>query len=236
MKFSPPLIKGHLQRRYKRFLADVTTESGDTLTIHCPNTGAMTNCMVEGGEVWYSTSANPKRKYPNTWEISTSPAGDLVGVNSAGANGLVAEAIEAGLIGELAGYKVVRREVKLDSGSRLDFVLEQHPSDPRPCYMEVKSMTLVREPGLGQFPDAVTERGRKHLQELAELAGSGARAVLFFCVQHSGVERVSVAADIDPAYAEALAEARAQGLELLAYQADISPEQIRLQRPLPLAD
>ncbi len=189
--------------------------------------------MVEDGDVWFSTSDNPKRKYPHTWEISTTEQGHLVGVNSARANTLVAEALDRRAIPELSAYKNYRREVKLESGSRLDFMLSENPDDSRPCYLEVKSMTLMREPGLGEFPDAVTVRGQKHLRELAELARSGVRAILLFCVQHSGVTRVAVAQDIDPVYAQALHDARLAGVEVLAYSALVLPNEIRLSEALP---
>lgn len=233
MHFNPPLISAYLQRRYKRFLADVTTTDGATLTIHCPNTGAMTACMVEGGECWYSTSENPKRKYPNTWEISSTASGDLVGVNSALANKLLAEALDSKAIPELEDYESYRREVKVGKNSRLDFQLLGSAKDSRPCYVEVKSMTLMREPGIGEFPDAVTVRGVKHLQELGQLARGGARAILFFCVQHTGIERVKVAEDIDPNYASALEDARDAGVEVIAYKAHVSPQEMVLERALP---
>ncbi|MBB6522976.1 DNA/RNA nuclease SfsA [Pseudoteredinibacter isoporae] len=228
MLFSPPLIQGQLIRRYKRFLADVIGPSGEELTIHCPNTGSMKHCMMEGRRVWYSTSDNPKRKYPHTWEISENEQGDLIGVNSAAANGLLEEALNAGMVQELAAYGEFRREVKLPGGKRLDFLLEGNPDDPRPCYLEVKSMTLMREPGLAEFPDAVTKRGREHVLELKGLVEGGARAILFFCVQHSAAKCFDVAADIDPDYAAALEEALQAGVELIAYKAVFSDNEIKL--------
>ncbi|WP_299982342.1 DNA/RNA nuclease SfsA [uncultured Pseudoteredinibacter sp.] len=228
MLFSPPLIQGQLIRRYKRFLADVIGPDGEKLTIHCPNTGSMTNCMVEGGRVWYSTSDNPKRKYAHTWEIAENSAGHLIGVNSARANMLLEEALSAGLITSLEHYKSCRREVRLPSGKRLDFLLEDSEKDSRPCYIEVKSMTLMRQLGLVEFPDAVTKRGREHLEELEAIVKSGARAILFFCVQHSAAERISVASDIDPKYAESLVKARAAGVEVLAYSVHFDDQLIAL--------
>ncbi|GAA6154413.1 DNA/RNA nuclease SfsA [Pseudoteredinibacter isoporae] len=234
MLFSPPLIQGQLIRRYKRFLADVIGPNGEELTIHCPNTGSMRHCMMAGRRVWYSTSNNPKRKYPHTWEISENEQGDLIGVNSAAANTLLEEALQKGLVQELAAYKEIRREVKLPEGKRLDFLLEGNASDSRPCYLEVKSMTLMREAGLAEFPDAVTQRGREHVIALQKLVESGARAILFFCVQHSAAERFDVAADIDPDYARALAEAEQAGVELLAYCVDFTDNEITLtSRSLP---
>lgn len=237
MLFSPPLIKGQLIRRYKRFLADVIGPGGEELTIHCPNTGSMQRCMVEGGAVWYSTSSNPKRKYPHTWEISEGANGERIGINSSAANSLLAEALSNELIEPLAGYQECRREVKLPSGKRLDFCLSNAKDDPRPCYVEVKSMTLMREPGKLEFPDTVTKRGKEHLLELRQLAEGGARAVLFFCVQHSAAQYFEVAGDIDPEYAAALAQAESAGVELLAYKVRFDHNEINLlPAPLPRAD
>lgn len=236
MLFSPPLIKGQLIRRYKRFLADVIGPDGEELTIHCPNTGSMQHCMTPGGGVWYSTSSNPKRKYAHTWEVSEGPNGGLIGINSAAANTLVAEALGGDLIAPLAGYQDIRREVKLPSGKRLDFLLCNAKSDSRPCYVEVKSMTLMREQGKLEFPDAVTKRGKEHLVELKHLVEQGARAVLFFCVQHSAAQCFDVAGDIDPEYAVALREAQIAGVELLAYKAMFNNNEIVLHsEPLPRA-
>lgn len=236
MQFSPPLIQGRLIRRYKRFLADVRGPSGEELTIHCPNTGAMTYCMAAGKKIWYSTSSNPKRKYPHTWEIAETADGHLVGVNSAAANLLLEEALKAGKVSELSAYCSRRREVKLPSGKRLDFLLSEATDDPRPCYVEVKSMTLMRQQGVLEFPDTVTTRGQEHLRALQGLVEQGARAILFFCVQHNAAQSFRVAADIDPDYAQALLEAERAGVEVLAYPVEFMENQLCLgAEPLPLA-
>ncbi|MCB1645379.1 MAG: DNA/RNA nuclease SfsA [Pseudomonadales bacterium] len=233
MKFNPPLQRGVLLRRYKRFLTDIETADGERLTIHCPNTGSMRHCAEPGDIVWYSTSASKTRKYPNTWELNESPRG-WIGVNTGNANKLVREAIEAGVIAELAGYESVRAEVRYGSeNSRIDLLLT---ADNRPdCYVEVKSVTLL-EPdkgaGAGYFPDAVSTRGTKHLRELAEVAQNGQRAILFFCVQHSGIDIVSPAAHIDPDYALTLAEALAAGVEVMAWGVSCSPSRVQLDRPV----
>ncbi len=232
MKFAPKLERGRLLKRYKRFLADVSLEDGTELTIHCPNTGAMKNCLAPGEYCWFSTSDNPKRKYPNTWELATTPAGDIAGINSALANALVLEGIENQTISELQGYSSVRKEVRYgEERSRIDILLEE---GARQCYVEVKSVTLAEEGGQGLFPDAVSERGRKHLRELMVMCALGHRAVLLYCVQHGGIDRVSPADEIDPLYGKVLREAAAAGVELIAYGADISPQEIVLRRSLPV--
>jgi len=230
VKLIPPLTQGLLLRRYKRFLADVETESGEILTMHCPNTGSMKNCWEENTPCWYSDSGNPKRKYLHTLEITTTPEGALAGVNTGRANALVEEGIREGVVSELQGYDALRREVKYgEENSRIDFLLSD---GDRLCYVEVKNVTLA-EGARGLFPDAVSTRGTKHLRELQKLAQNGVRAVLFYCVQHSNIETVEAAADIDPAYAAALAEAIAAGVEVVAYRATLEKEEIRLSEPVP---
>ncbi|MFV0574375.1 MAG: DNA/RNA nuclease SfsA [Vibrio sp.] len=234
MKFSPPLQPATLIQRYKRFLADVTLPSGEEITIHCANTGAMTGCADKGNQVWYSTSDNPKRKYPNSWEISVDPQGHHICINTAKANHLVVEAIRENRIPELTGYDVLRTEVKYgQENSRIDVLLESSGENNAipPCYIEVKSVTLLQEEygkGCGFFPDTVTTRGQKHLRELIEVVESGKRAILFFAVLHSGIENVSAAHHIDSDYSKLLEQARAAGVEVICYKADISPEQITL--------
>lgn len=232
MKYQPPLKPATLLRRYKRFLADITLANGEEVTIHCPNTGSMKNCIVEGSPCWYSVSDNPKRKYPYTWELATTPSGHLAGINTGLANKLVKEAIENGLVSELSGYDQLRSEVKYgEEKSRIDFLLTGEGR--RDCYVEVKSVTLMEESGQGLFPDAVSQRGSKHLRELMAMVEQGHRAVLFYCVQHTGIERVSPAAQIDPVYAQTLAQAIDAGVEVIAYKARISPEEISLVDAIP---
>ena len=231
MRFDPPLQPGRLLRRYKRFLADIETATGEPLTIHCPNTGSMLNCMSEGARVWFSRSDDPKRKLPGTWELGETPHGRLAVINTARANGLVEEALQAGLIGELAGFTGLKREVPYgQERSRIDFRLD-YPDGP--AFVEVKSVTLgFAGSAVAAFPDARTERGAKHLRELAALARAGVRAVQLYCVNLSGIDAVRPAEEIDPAYARALREAIAAGVEVLAYGVDISPSEVRLVRRL----
>ena len=206
MKIAPPLFPATFEKRYKRFFADVRTPSGELLTLHCPNTGSMKNCLVEGSPCWYSLSDNPKRKLPGTLEIVTSSQGNLAGVNTSRPNYLVREVIEADLVPELQGYSQIRTEVRYgEEKSRIDLLLEDRSLGQ--CYVEVKNVTLDMGDGLATFPDAVTSRGTKHLRELMAMVAAGHRAVLFFCVQLTGVQRMEVAAEIDPGYAATLSEA-----------------------------
>ena len=233
MNFPEPLIPAILIRRYKRFLADVTLADGRLVTVHTPNTGAMTGCAEPGSRVWLRGTGNPDRKYPLAWELSTAPGGSLVGVNTHLANRLVREGIDAGVITELQGYTQFRPEVRYgEEGSRIDWLLQK--TGRADCYVEVKSVTLVREGGRAAFPDAVSQRGSKHLRELAGIVRGGDRAVLLFCVQRSDATVVEPAADIDPDYAAALHDAVAAGVEVLAYRAGVSTRSIRLERRLPV--
>ncbi|MCZ6831048.1 MAG: DNA/RNA nuclease SfsA [Gammaproteobacteria bacterium] len=230
MQFPSPLERGTLLRRYQRFLADVELDTGEMITAHCPNTGAMTGCAEPGRPVWLSRSDSKTRKYSHTWELVETAAG-LACVHSARANKVVLEALQDNRVEELAGYAELRSEVKYGAGSRVDLLLSD---EGRRCYVEVKSVTLYQEGGIGAFPDAVSTRATRHLRELQAVVESGDRAVIFFCVFHSGIQRVRAAAEIDPNYARALAQALAAGVETLAWGVEISPQQIRLQQALPV--
>ncbi len=235
MKYSSELIPARLIRRYKRFLADVSLEgsNGEVVTVHTPNTGAMLGCAEPGSRIWLRDSGNPDRKYPLGWEVSTSDTGVLVGVNTHLANQLVREGIETGVIPELQGYQSIRQEVRYGrENSRIDLLLE-HTARPA-CYLEIKNVTLVREQGVAAFPDAVSLRGTRHLRELIHLVQQGYRAVLLFCVQRGDAEVVEAARDIDPAYADTLQTAVNHGVEVLAYQARVTPAAIRVHGRLPV--
>ena len=225
------LIPATLERRYKRFLADVTLADGTELTVHCPNTGAMTGCAEAGDRVWLSRSDAKTRKYPHTWELVQTAVG-MACIHSARANAVVFEAVEAGQVPALAGYSTLRREVRYGEGSRADLFLAD--AERGECTVEVKSVTLCLEGGLGIFPDAVSDRARRHLEELTGVVAGGHRAVIFFCVFHAGIERVQPAWDIDPAYCEALLAAVDAGVEAMAWKADISPAGMVLERELPV--
>jgi sugar fermentation stimulation protein A len=225
------LVSGTLVKRYKRFLADVELDDGRLITAHCPNTGAMTGCAEPGSRVWLSVSDSPRRKYAHTWELVETAQG-LACIHSASANRVVREAFESGLIPGFGDYPEIRREVKYGAGSRADLLLMGAPGR---VFVEVKSVTLCRAGGWGAFPDAVSERARKHLQALQGVLDKQTRSMIFFCVFHSGVERVCAARDIDPRYSEALQQALDAGVEVLAWGARISPRAIALERALPFA-
>ncbi|MDN3653471.1 DNA/RNA nuclease SfsA [Thalassotalea ponticola] len=224
MKFSPPLKQSTLIKRYKRFLADVILEDGSQTTLHVANTGAMTGCAHPGDTVWYSTSDNPKRKYPYSWELTETADNHFICVNTIRANQLVEEAITNQVIEELVGYSRINREVKYGSeNSKIDFLLSDG-SAPN-AYIEVKSVTLL-DNSQGFFPDAVTARGQKHLRELIEVKQSGHRAVLFFAVLHSGINSVKPARHIDHQYGLLIDQAMRAGVEILAYKASFTGEQM----------
>jgi sugar fermentation stimulation protein A len=235
MRFTEPLIPATLVKRYKRFLADVVLVSGEAITAHVANPGAMIGLAAPGSRVWLSKSGNPNRKLPYSWELVEVDLGsgpELIGVNTAHPNLLAAEAIAAAAIPELAGYPSTRREVKYGRNSRVDFLLEG-PDRP-PCYVEVKNVHLMRRPGLAEFPDSVTARGAKHLDELAAMAAAGARAVMLFLIQIGSAARFALARDIDPAYGAAFDRARAAGVEAVAYRCRIDHAAIVLAGPVPI--
>ena len=218
MYFESPLQEAILIRRYKRFLADIELSDGSTRTIHCPNTGSMKNCQSKGSRIWFTESSNRNRNYANTWQIIEVDETNLVGINTNLANKLVAEAIAGKVIEQLKHYTEVRTEVPYgNQNSRIDFLLSLDQA-PHLCFVEVKNVSLALEQGVGIFPDAITIRGQKHLQELIQVQKLGHRAVLLFCVQHTGIEIVRAAGNIDPEYARLLGFAARNGVEILAYR------------------
>ncbi|SMF79819.1 sugar fermentation stimulation protein A [Tistlia consotensis] len=230
MLFAEPLVAALLLRRYKRFLADVVLADGTELTAHCPNPGAMLGLREPGSRVWLAP-ARPGNKLAFSWELVEAD-GTLVGINTGRPNRLAEEAIAGGLIPALAGYSSLRREVRYGRNSRIDLLLEE--AGRPPCYIEIKNVHLRREAGLAEFPDCVTARGAKHLVELAEAVEAGARAVMLYVVQRGDCERLRLAADLDPGYARAFAEARARGVEALCWACEVSTDGIALVRPLAL--
>lgn len=225
-------LPGTLLRRYKRFLADIETRDGQELTVHCPNPGAMLGCSTPGSQVRCSTSDNPKRKLPNTLEMIR-VGRSWVGLQPMHANRLVRSALEAGAIAKLRGYSVVRPEVKVHGGSRLDFMLSGHKSRNAPAYVEVKSVTM-KDDGIARFPDAKTTRGKRHMETLADLRRDGARAIVLFVVQRVDCTAVEPADAIDPEYGEALRKACASGVEAIAVQARVTATAIHLEHELPV--
>ena len=234
MKFKRALVEGRLIRRYKRFLADVQLP-GAVITAACPNTGSMMGCADPGNRVWLSEHDSPTRKYRHTWELveigGAKPV--MVGINTGLPNRLVEEAIAAGVIEELAGYATLRREVPFgEEASRVDLLLES-PSR-KACYVEVKNVTAAASRGIALFPDAVSDRGAKHLRELMRLKAAGLRPVQLYCVQREDVDEVRPADGIDPEYGRTLREAIAAGVEVLAYRARVTTEEIRIENRIPV--
>lgn len=237
MKFPSPLIPGTLVQRYKRFLCDVRLDTGEAITATCPNTGSMMGLTAPGSRVWLSTSDSPTRKYRHTWELIENDLGQgptLVGINTNHPNAIVTEAINAGKIDDLKGFGTLRREVKYGVNSRIDILLEGGIGG-RTCYVEIKNVHLMRKPALAEFPDSKTERGVKHLEELANMVAEGHRACMLYLVQRCDATHFDLARDIDPVYAAAFAKAKAAGVEMLSYCCALTSEEIKLDREIPFA-
>lgn len=235
MRFPTPLLRGTLIQRYKRFLADVKLDDGRLITAMCPNTGSMMGLTAPGSTVWLSESDVPTRKYRFTWEMVEADLGKgpaLVGINTSLPNRLVAEAIAAARVKVLAGYPGLRREVKYGRNSRIDLLLEC--AEKGRCYVEIKNVHLSRRHGLAEFPDSVTERGTKHLAEMSDMVREGHRAVMVYLIQRGEARRLSFARDVDPNYGAAFDAAMAAGVEAIALRCKLSPEEIVVDRPVPI--
>lgn len=230
MLFTTPLVRGRLLRRYNRFLADIALDGGETVTAHCPNSGSMMGLCAPGMAVWLEPNDNPKRKLRFGWRLVELGGGDWAGIDTHTPNRVVGEALRAGRIEALNGYDQVRAEVPYGTRSRVDFLLEG-ASRP-PAFVEVKNVHLRRTGRLAEFPDCVTARGTKHLGELARVAADGARAMMLYVIQRTDCDRLTMAADLDPAYAAAFAEARAGGVEMLAHRCAISTAGVSLAGPI----
>lgn len=228
MKFQSPLIEGKLIRRYKRFLADIELVDRSVETVHCANPGSMLGCDRPGSKVLLSRSPNPKRKLPLSWELIRIGR-TWVGINTALTNAVVNEALNGRLVPELDGFDSIRSEVNYGANSRVDFLLE---FGNRLCYVEVKNVTLA-EGSHALFPDSITQRGTKHLNELAEMVKSGQRAVMFYLVNRQDCESMGPAAEIDPVYAETLAKVMVQGVEVLVYAAKVGKRGITVSHRIP---
>jgi sugar fermentation stimulation protein A len=229
MKYSQPLVPATLLRRYKRFLADMTMADGSETTVHCANPGSMLSLAVPGRRCWLSHHAGTARKLAYSWELEEAPTG-CIGINTARANMVVAEALAAGIIPELAGWPIVRREVPDGDASRLDFHLSG--GDGPDCWLEVKSVTMSRQPGLAEWPDAKSSRGARHLDALVRLANGGAKATLLFLIQRPDCAAFRIAGNIDPAYADAFSRVDRAKVRILAYDCAVSPEGIEFRKPL----
>ena len=230
MDFPSPLERGVLVSRYKRFFADVVLDDGREITAHCPNPGAMLGLNTPGLPAWISRSDDPKRKLAHTLELVEADGG-LVGINTMHPNRLVAEALAANAIPDLAGYATHRREVRYGENSRVDFLLEA--PDRARCWLEIKNCHLRRTGTLAEFPDCVAARSLKHLRELTAMVEAGERAVMLFVIQRTDCDAFSACADLDPAYAKGLTEAAAAGVEVLARACEITPQAVRIAGPVP---
>lgn len=229
MRFQTPLEPARLIRRYKRFLADIRLADGREVVAHCANPGSMMGLAGEGMKIWVEPNDDPRKKLKYGWRLVDHENGHFTGVDTSVPNRALKSALIAG---EVPGLRapVVRAEVKYGEKSRVDFLLSGAGPD---VYVEVKSVTLCREAGLAEFPDARTARGLRHLEELSKVAQAGARAVMLYLVQRTDCARVGIAGDIDPDYAAGLERARAAGVEVMAFDCRISPQEITLGRSLP---
>lgn len=230
MKFSEPLVRGTLLKRYKRFLSDIELPDGEVVVAHCANPGAMLGLNEAGAEVWLSRSTNPKRKLAYSWEL-VRVGRHLVGINTGLPNGIVAEAVGAGVIPELRGYDTLRREVRYGVNSRIDLLLEA--AGKPTCYVEIKNVHLKRGPA-AEFPDCPTARGAKHLRELMEMVVQGHRAVMVYLVQRGDCDYFTVADDLDPVYGKGLREAIKRGVEALCYTCKVTVDSIEIGGALPV--
>jgi sugar fermentation stimulation protein A len=223
MRFDPELVPATLIRRYKRFLFDATLDSGEEITGFCPNTGSMRGLTAPGSRIWLSQHDNPSRKYRYGFELIEAE-NTLVGVNTALPNKLAIEAIRDGLVSDLASYTGLRTEQRYGENSRIDLLLSA--PDRADCYVEVKNVHFIRTQGLAEFPDSVTTRGAKHLNELAKLAQDGKRAVMLYVVQRDDCDALAICGDLDPSYGRAFHAAIAQGVEAYAIKCAITPSSI----------
>lgn len=231
MRFPSPLMPGRLIRRYNRFLADIHLDGVGEVTAHCPNPGAMLGLRDPGLRVWVEANEDHRRKLKYGWRLAELPGGHWAGIDTGVPNRVVREALEARVVPELADYAHVRPEVRYGERSRVDFLLSG-PGLPD-AYVEVKNVHLRRDGDWAEFPDSVTARGARHLDDLAAMVGRGCRAVMFYLVQRTDCARFRLAADIDPAYSEAFARAKAAGVEVVCYDTRISPDGVWLNRRIP---
>ncbi len=232
MRFQTELVPARLIRRYKRFLADCTLQDGREVVAHCANPGSMMGLAEPGSKIWLEPNDDPKKKLNYGWRLVDHENRHFTGVDTSLPNKAVRAALEAGEIASLAAYQSVRPEVKYGTNSRVDFLLSQEGLPD--AYVEVKSVTLSRQPGLAEFPDSVTARGAKHLAELATVAQAGHRAVLLYLVQRTDCTHVDMASDIDPAYAAAHTAATLAGVETICIGTHITPQEVRIAAPLVL--
>ncbi|RWX75642.1 DNA/RNA nuclease SfsA [Neorhizobium lilium] len=223
MQFDPPLVPARLLQRYKRFLFDAVLEDGTAFTGFCPNTGSMLGLTSPGSRIWVSLHDSPTRKYRHMFEM-VEVDGEMIGVNTGLPNRLAEEAIVKGVIPALAEYRTLLREQRYGRNSRIDLLLRQGGLPD--AYVEVKNVHFSRSAGLAEFPDTVTKRGAKHLEELGDMAELGHRAVMLYLIQRHDCERFRICGDLDPAYAAAFGRARRRGVEAYAICCRVTPQEI----------
>ncbi|MGH6762942.1 MAG: DNA/RNA nuclease SfsA [Phyllobacterium sp.] len=231
MRFSLPIVSGRLERRYKRFLADIVLDDGRFITASVPNTGSMLGLTAPGSRVWLTVSEDPKRKYPHALQIVEAD-NTLVGVNTGLPNRIAEEAIRNGLLPPLAGFAETRREQKYGRNSRIDLLLTG-PQRPA-TYVEVKNVHFMRQTGLAEFPDTVTSRGAKHLDELGDMVEAGHRGVMLYVIQRNDCDHFRICDDLDSFYAASFARALNRGVEAYAIRCHISPEGIEAEATVPI--
>ncbi|MGN7291351.1 DNA/RNA nuclease SfsA [Rhizobium sp. SAFR-030] len=231
MQFDPPLVPARLVSRYKRFLFDAILDDGTAITGSCPNTGSMRGLTTPGSRIWLSQHDSPTRKYRHMFEMVEAD-GTLVGINTGMPNRVAEEALRMGMVSELVGYADLKREQRYGRNSRIDMLLLD-PARP-PAYIEVKNVHFTRTPRLAEFPDSVTTRGAKHLEELGDMVEVGFRAAMLYVVQRDDCDRLSICTELDPAYGRAFERARSRGVEAYAIACRVTPEGISASRPIPI--
>ena len=230
MEFASPLIPGTLIRRYKRFLADVELDDGRIVTAHCANPGSMLGLNHPGLRVWLEPNDDLKRKLRFTWRM-VGIGEALAGIDTGVPNRVVGEALAEGRIPMFAPYSTVRPEQRYAHRSRVDFLLQGNGLPD--AYLEIKNVHLMREQGLAEFPDSITARGARHLDDLASEVAKGHRAVMLYCIQRNDCDRLRLAEDLDPEYAAAFERATAAGVEAVAWRCTLSETRISLDTPVP---
>jgi sugar fermentation stimulation protein A len=223
LRFDPPLVSATLVQRYKRFLFNAVLDDGTPITGFCPNTGSMRGLTAPGSRIWLSQHDSPTRKYRHVFEMIEAE-GEMIGVNTGLPNRLAEEAIRAGILPSLSGYGTILREQKYGRNSRIDFLLRQEGLPD--AYVEVKNVHFSRTPKLAEFPDTVTKRGAKHLEELGDMVDAGHRAVMIYLIQRADCDRFSICADLDPLYAIAFQRARQRGVEAYAVTCSVTTQAI----------
>ena len=228
LKNSKNFLTGKFIKRYKRFFVDVQLDSKKIVTAHCPNTGSMMGLLEKDNLVYLTETDDPNRKLKFTLEAIQSN-GAMVGVNTHRANRIVEEAISNGIISELGKIVSFKREVKYGQNSRIDFLVQTKKEE---IYVEVKNVTLSRDKSIAEFPDAVTERGLKHLNELSTLPTKSVRAVMLFLVQRDDCSKFKIAADIDNKYADTFKKVKKMGVEPLCYDCSFSRNGISVNKKI----